>query len=246
MAELNDDIFLNQKVEIAGFKFDQKVAAVFQDMIERSVPGYTQILNLLPTLCRRFYFKDAIYYDLGCSLGAGMLAMAHGLKHSNAQIIGVDNSTDMLSQAERNLESIESVDGVSLSLKNACIESFQFDPAAMVVMNFTLQFLPLSERDELVNRIYQSLIPGGVFVLSEKLKFEELAISELFIDIHHQYKADQGYSRLEISRKRDAIENVLVPESLKSHIDRLENSGFRVVSPWIQNLQFVSILAMKN
>lgn len=234
---------------IGSFKFDDKVADVFADMIARSVPGYEQILSMLPTLvkqqekARSNTSKNLNYYDLGCSLGAGILAMAAGLENKTSnkhRLIGIDNSAAMLQQAQSHLENMPNCYLLEQDLQHTNIES-----AAMVLMNFTLQFIPLAERNALIAKIYAGLIDGGVLILSEKIKFESAKTNDTLIDIHHQYKADQGYSELEIAQKRDAIENVLIPETLDVHTERLTQAGFCVVTPWVQNLQFISILAIK-
>ena len=118
--------------------------------------------------------------------------------------------------------------------------------AAMVLMNFTLQFIPVEQRDRMIQSIANGLNPDGVLILSEKVCYSDKATNDTMIDIHHRYKADQGYSQLEISQKRDAIENVLIPETLETHLNRLKRAGFSVITPWLQNLQFISILAIKN
>lgn len=241
MNNSKDRIFVNPASSVGSFKFDQRVAAVFEDMISRSVPGYSQILALLPTLARQFKQEDSNYYDLGCSLGAGMLAMAHGLDIP-ANIIGVDTSPEMLARADVALKEVPE-HNFALLCEN--VLECDIEKAAMVLMNFTLQFVALEQRDPLISRIFSGLSQGGALVLSEKIKFEDSATNDALIDIHHQYKADQGYSELEIARKRDAIENVLIPETLATHTERLERAGFSVVTPWLQNLQFVSILAIK-
>ena len=227
-----------------SFVFDARVASVFTDMISRSVPGYQQILEMLPTLTRQFRVENGNYYDLGCSLGAGMLAISEGLDQVPGHIMGVDNSADMIRQAEHNLAAIDAKTG-DYSLLDKDLLDIKIESAAMVLMNFTLQFIPLARRDDLVAKIYAGLLNGGILVLSEKIKFDNIKTNQALIDIHHQYKADQGYSQMEISQKRDAIENVLIPETLEIHIRRLENAGFSVVTPWVQNLQFISILAIK-
>jgi tRNA (cmo5U34)-methyltransferase len=130
-------------------------------------------------------------------------------------------------------------------LQHADIIGFEYNPAAMVLMNFTLQFIAVDQRDQLVDDIYSALCPGGVLVLSEKIKFDHAETNDALIKIYHQYKADQGYSDMEISQKRDAIENVLIPETLDTHHTRLQNAGFKIITPWVQNLQFVSFLAIK-
>jgi tRNA (cmo5U34)-methyltransferase len=230
---------------IEDFSFDDRVAKVFGDMIARSVPGYSQILHLIPTLVRSFKQTNNRYYDLGCSLGAGMMAIAEGLQDQQSAIIGVDNSIAMLEQAKPVLEQYNQTKDFTFELQHADVNHYVLLPAAMILMNFTLQFIPLEQRGTLIGRIYAALEPGGVLVLSEKIKFEDAAINQSLTEIHHQYKADQGYSQLEISQKRDAIENVLLPEPLDSHVKRLQQAGFGTTTPWIQNLQFMSIIAIK-
>ena len=250
MNSKTDKLYRQPQNSVAVFEFDDQVAGVFSDMISRSVPGYTQIIDLLPTLVRRFRTPEMHYYDLGCSLGAGMLAMADALQDLNCSVVGVDNSAAMLAEAEVNLDKYRHqhlADNSRLALQLECADlaGFALQSAAMVLMNFTLQFVPLENRDELIRNIYSALIPGGALVLSEKIKFSDAGTDKMLVEIHHQYKSDQGYSQMEISQKRDAIENVLIPETLDSQLCRLKNAGFSIVTPWLQNLQFVSILAVK-
>lgn len=249
MTNKHDRIYTDLQTNVKPFKFDKAVADVFQDMISRSVPGYQQILELLPTLVQHFKNVNGNYYDLGCSLGAGMAALALGMGDKKRRVIGIDNSNAMLSQADKHLAEAATDGGVNANCFTLQCEDIRHSPidnAAMVIMNFTLQFVPQNDRDALIQRIYNGLNNDGVLVLSEKLTFSDSAIDQTLIDIHHQYKSDQGYSQLEIAQKRDAIEDVLIPESLATHQKRLSEAGFSIVTPWIQNLQFVSILAIKR
>ena len=236
----------------ASFRFDERVADVFSDMISRSVPGYQQILGMLPTLVKQFSQQNSQqnYYDLGCSLGAGIIAMTQGLSEANClsscKIIGIDNSSAMLEQARGIFKEVQSTNPeLDFSLTEGNIQDTSIENAALVLMNFTLQFIPLAERDTLVQNIFSGLNHGGALILSEKIKFNDAPTQEKLTDIHHQFKADQGYSELEIAKKRDAIENILIPETLEKHQQRLQNAGFSIVTPWVQNLQFISILAVK-
>lgn len=240
-----------QRAKPGSFVFDERVATVFEDMISRSVPGYQQILEMLPTLTRQCQTsqsadRQANYYDLGCSLGAGMVAMAQGLNPEtrNTTIIGIDNSAAMIEQAAQNICLIENQTTATQLIEQDLLAS-EVSSAMMVLMNFTLQFIALERRDHLIQRIYDGLHSGGYLVLSEKITFDDEATNQALINIHHQFKADQGYSQLEIAQKRDAIENVLIPETLEAHILRLKNAGFKIITPWVQNLQFISILAIK-
>ncbi len=248
MSESKDTIYAESHDNLSPFKFDARVASVFNDMISRSVPSYQPILSMLPTLTREFRKDQHRYYDLGCSLGAGLHAMAEGLKNTGdnseitATLIGVDTSAAMLDQAK---EFRCPYENVRIDFLEQDLRSTDIYNAGMVLMNFTLQFVPLKHRDSIIANIYQGLTNGGALVLSEKIRYDHSRTAQLLNDIHHQYKADQGYSQLEISQKRDAIEHVLLPETLDCHTNRLKSAGFSVITPWIQNLQFISILAVK-
>jgi len=257
MSTKQDQLYAQRLTHVDGFRFDEKVAHVFADMISRSVPGYSQILALLPTLVRSIKSKTTDstiqqnYYDLGCSLGAGLAAMAQGTSsdsnksnlRESVNFIGIDNSSAMLDGARIALEKLDLEQPFELC--QADINEVELHNAAAVLMNFTLQFIPLKQRDALIQKIFDALHPQGFLVLSEKIKISDEKTEQHLIDIHHQYKFDQGYSKLEISQKRDSIENILIPETLETHIDRLENAGFSIITPWIQNLQFISVLAIK-
>ena len=121
----------------------------------------------------------------------------------------------------------------------------QITNASLVILNFTLQFVPLDRRAELISKIYKGLNPNGCLIISEKLHFEPESLNQLLTELHHQFKRDQGYSDLEISQKRDAIDKVLVPETLASHIQRLKDCGFKSASPWFQCYNFGSLIAIK-
>jgi len=248
MSNQKDTIYANTLSTVDSFNFDERVASVFSDMISRSVPSYQPILAMLPTITREFRMHEHNYYDLGCSLGAGLHAMAEGLKHSidladiNATLIGIDTSAAMLARAR---DYRCPYDNLTVQFTEQDLVQTHIQNAAIVLMNFTLQFIALEQRDQIIGNVYKGLAPGGALVLSEKVCFADPKTNQTMIDIHHRYKADQGYSQLEISQKRDAIENVLVPETLDTHIHRLRKAGFSVVTPWLQNLQFLSILAVK-
>jgi len=138
-------------------------------------------------------------------------------------------------------------DGSGLPYELRCqdVQQSSLENASVVVLNFTLQFIPPEQRDALVQKIYQALNPGGVLIVSEKVVFDELDKNELFIDLHHRFKQANGYSEMEISRKRSAIENVLIPETLEVHEQRFRSAGFSQVEIWFQCFNFASLFAVK-
>jgi tRNA (cmo5U34)-methyltransferase len=242
MKKQNDNIYA-QPVGPSPFKFDQKVASVFPDMIQRSVPGYAAVLHNIQLLARKYVQHNSLCYDLGCSLGAASLAMSYGNQQSGVEIIGIDNSAAMIERCQSNIDNFKHHTPIKLVAGDILEQNFS--NASMVVLNYTLQFISLEHRAGLLSSIYRGLLPGGILVISEKLHFEDPTINQLIIDLHHQFKRENGYSELEISQKRNALENVLVPETLETHIKRLQSVGFEKVSCWNQNLNFASFIAFK-
>ncbi len=237
-----DNIYQTEQ-KVAPFKFDEKVAAVFPDMIQRSVPGYGTIIEGIQQIARQVVTDDSLCFDLGCSLGAASLAMSHGITADNCRIIAVDNSRAMVERCRLFVDSYHHktpIEVICGDLQDQTIEQ-----ASMVVLNFTLQFIPLEHRDNIIQSIFDGLNPGGVLVLSEKIQFPNSDLNQLMIDLHHQFKRNNGYSELEISQKRNALENVLVPETIEAHKQRLAKAGFKQLDVWYQQFNFCSLIAVK-
>lgn len=243
MTDAKDKIYANQVDHISGFRFDQNVVAVFPDMIKRSVPGYATIIHMVGQLAERFATAHSQIYDLGCSLGASTLAMRHRIPCAGAKIIAVDNSQAMIDQC-RHVIAADSGE-IPVDLVCADILDVPITNASVVVLNFTLQFIPVPKRQVLLGAIAEGLNPGGVLILSEKIAFDDPAYNQLQIDLHHHFKKTHGYSDLEIAQKRAALENILVPETMHTHQQRLLNCGFKTAEPWFQCFNFTSIIASK-
>lgn len=242
--DTRDQIYAQPHPAIADFRFDDTVARVFPDMINRSVPGYGTLINLLGVLANRYAQNDSAIYDLGCSLGAASLSMRHHLHKSGCHIIAVDNSEAMIERAQSLMQVDQSDTPVELFC--ADIRDVRIEDASVVVLNFTLQFLQPEERLSIIRSIYAGLKPGGVLILSEKIRLQDPEQDERLIDLHHEFKKANGYSDLEISQKRTALEKVLIPETVEQHSTRLKQAGFPVVDVWFQCFNFVSMLACKS
>jgi tRNA (cmo5U34)-methyltransferase len=238
-----DNLFARPLGKVPKFVFDRSVVEIFPDMIQRSVPGYQTIINHTGELADRFVQNNSHCYDLGCSLGASTLAIRERIAGRNATIFAVDNSQAMLDKLATILATQTSDSDTQLIANDIC--DIKITNASLVVLNFTLQFIPLARRSELISNIYNGLNPNGCLIISEKLHFEPESLNQLLTDLHHQFKRDQGYSDLEISQKRDAIDKVLLPESLTTHIQRLKDCGFKSASPWFQCYNFGSLIAIK-
>lgn len=238
-----DSIYASPIGEVGAFKFDETVTGVFPDMIQRSVPGYSAIISAIGLLAGRFARKHSVCYDLGCSLGAATLSMRHQIETENCRIVAVDNSEAMVTRFQETLQKDQAP--VAVDVLCADIREVAIENASVVVLNFTLQFIPLEDRIGLLQKIYQGLLPGGILILSEKLKFDDDRQQELQTEMHHAFKKAQGYSDLEISQKRTALENVLIPETFARHQNRLRQVGFSSAEVWFQYFNFASIIALK-
>jgi tRNA (cmo5U34)-methyltransferase len=243
VSDKPDNLYSEPLAHPGLFTFDQSVVQVFPDMIKRSVPGYTTIIAMTGLLAGRYAQAESRVYDLGCSLGASTLAMRQHILDHSCEIIAVDNSAAMLERCE----SIIATDSHELPVQLRCtdLQDVEIKNASVVVLNFTLQFIPKEERDAVIHNIYQGLRPGGIMLLSEKLCFEDAHLEALNIDLHHQFKRANGYSDLEIAQKRDAIEKVLLPETLEQHKKRISSAGFESTDVWFQCFNFASLIALK-
>ena len=238
-----DSLYANPLGEIAAFKFDEAVVNVFPDMIRRSVPGYGAIISAIGMLASRFSQENSICYDLGCSLGAAALAMRDSISVDRCRIIAVDSSEAMISRFKQTLD--KDSERTPVDVVCADIREIEITRASVVVLNFTLQFVPLEDRADLLAKIYRGMLPGGVLILSEKLSFDDPRQQALQIDMHQHFKQLQGYSDLEISQKRSALENVLLAEPFPVHQKRLLAAGFSSAEIWFQYFNFASMIALK-
>lgn len=243
MSEHQDKIYTDPLAEVAAFRFDEDVVRVFPDMIKRSVPGYATIIGMTGLLAGRYARANSHCYDLGCSLGASTLAMRQNIQAEQCTLVAIDNSAAMLQQCSQVIAT--DCNATEVSLQQQDILDTVIENASVVVLNFTLQFIPVAQRSQLITHIYDGLLPGGILILSEKVSFSDPALDALNIDLHHQFKKTNGYSDLEIAQKRTALENVLVPETLEQHRQRLQGSGFASCDVWFQCFNFASLIALK-
>jgi len=239
-----DNIFAAPLEKMGDFQFDQQVAEVFPDMIKRSVPGYSNIITAIGMLTARFAQDNSALYDLGCSLGAATLEMRRHVSHSNCQIIAVDNSPAMTERCQLHLNAFKAQTPVAVICSD--IQDVEIKNASVVVLNFTLQFIEPAARQALIDKIYQGLNPGGILVISEKLRFEDNTAHNLLSDLHHDFKRANGYSELEISQKRNALENVMLTDTLAQHMQRFASAGFNTSELWFQCFNFSSMIAVKD
>lgn len=240
---MKDTLYKTTTEPVKPFEFNKRVVDVFPDMIERSVPGYPLTVSMISVMADDYVQEETNVYDLGCSLGAVSFAIQQGLKvgkkNKRCHIIAVDNSPAMIDAC------IEKVPDENITFALDDVLNTEINNASLVVMNFTLQFIPLDQRNALIKKIYQGLLPGGALILSEKIMFDNEKENEAMNYLHHHMKELNGYDQMEIASKRNALENVLIPESIETHENRLNDSGFKNVFMWLKCFNFVSFVAVK-
>ncbi|WP_373080561.1 carboxy-S-adenosyl-L-methionine synthase CmoA [Zhongshania sp.] len=236
-----DTLYATPQSKLGRFAFDEHVVEVFPDMIQRSVPGYSTIIAMTGVMAGRYAQGQSNIYDLGSSLGASTLSMARQINSRDCNIIGVDNSAAMIERSRAYIS--EATAPIELRCEN--IQETEITNASVVVLNFTLQFVAASERAALINKISAAMRPGGILILSEKIRFADQHLQQLNTDLHHAFKRANGYSELEVAQKRSALEDVLVPETLAEHQQRLREAGFSSIDVWFQCFNFASLVAIK-
>ena len=242
-APKKDRVFAQPLERITPFSFNAEVAEVFDDMVTRSVPLYRENQQLMVDLLARLLQKNDTVYDLGCSTGSALYLIGTTLKPLDLTLVGLDASAPMVEKARLKMK--------AHGLKNIEIEQADITrepllPCGAVVMNYTLQFLPVEARLSLLQKIYQALRPGGVLLLAEKIQTDAPGLQDLVTDTYYDFKGHNGYSELEISQKREALENVLIPLTPSQQGELLKEAGFGPVEMLLRWGPFATFLALKG
>lgn len=238
-----DSIYSMKQEKIQPFEFNESVVNVFDDMIHRSVPLYRETVKRQAQLAFRFFQPGTRIYDLGCSNGNFGMRLLNEMGRQPFEMIAVDNSAPMLKTYKSRLDNHPAGENISLLYEN--IQEVPLEKASVIVVNLTLQFLPKEERDGLLRKIYNGLLPSGILLITEKVVHENREFSDLQQEFYYRFKKENGYSNLEISQKRDALENVLIPETAETHISRFRKTGFTKIDTWQKWFNFASFICQK-
>jgi len=238
----DDRIFAGQNYP-KPFAFNKEVALVFDDMVRRSIPLYADVVQATAEWVRHFYRPQTAIIDIGCSTGTTTHHVAHSLQKP-AQFLAIDLSPAMIEKAQEKLADFPLRHQLSLVCRD--IRDTPLPKASVVIINYTLQFLPVADRLTLLSRIYEALIPGGILILSEKVRSATPLFQELTTMIYERFKEEQGYSRTEIERKKEALDQVLVPFTEQEHRQNLLQVGFAAVDSLIKWNNFLTMIAYKE
>ncbi len=238
------DTLFQRDIRPEDFEFNDRVVEVFDDMLDRSIPSYKEVIVSIARLLDLFLHAGDTVYDLGCATGTTLLELSRLLPAKGLQYTGVDNSSPMLEKAILKAELFSKQE--TIGFQEADITSMNHTGVGAYILNYTLQFIRPLRREQFIRALYAGLRPGGVLILSEKILFPDHGLNRKFIDIYHQFKKNRGYSELEIAKKREALENVLIPFSIDENITLLTKAGFVSVAPFFQWFNFASFIAVKS
>ena len=236
---MKQDKIFTEKIE-KKFEFDEAVASVFDDMLSRSVPFYDEVRKLIISLILAEEREDRKVLDLGSSTAKFLLDL-HSKMHTNMKLKGLDNSQAMLDRAEQKCQAF----GANIELELADMLMYKYCEEDVIVANYTLQFIRPMQRVELIRKLYDGLKDDGVFIFSEKVVFEDKKLDKELIDVYYDYKKEQGYSEYEIAQKREALENVLIPFTIKENIQMCKDAGFKNIETVFQWANFVTFIVKK-
>lgn len=239
-----DEVFREEIEKASDFRFGAHVARVFDDMVNRSVPFYGEIQRMMAELAANHAAEGSFIYDLGCSTGTTMIGM-NTMVDPSIKFIGVDDSQEMLDKCKSKLMEI----GFSRPYELRCADlskAVKIENASVVVLCLTLQFVRPIFREQVLKNILSGLNPGGVLILVEKILAEESNFNRDFINYYYNYKRRNHYSEMEISQKREALENVLVPYKLSENISLLRDVGFEHCEVFFKWYNFAGLVATKK
>ena len=237
------DRLFNKKMKPSSFAFNQEVAEVFPDMLERSIPGYGTTIDSIRFLASKYSRKETNCYDLGCSLGASSIALGEGAAHNDCKIIAIDKSSSMTKRFSEIIKREKL--NLNIQIFNEDVIDAKITNASIVIMNFTLQFIRKQDRQYVLDKIYNGLNDGGLLLLSEKIIEGDEKINNLLIDLHENFKLENLYTKEEIQNKKESIKNVLIEDEIITHQSRLSKSGFTKFGIWLQHFNFASFVAIK-
>lgn len=223
------------------FEFDEDVAVVFDDMLERSIPFYKEVIDLTcKTIC--LHVKEgANIVDLGCSTANTLLAL-YKKSNKSYHLLGIDNAEAMLHIARQKVHAY----GAKVELMQADITQVALNCQDVIIANYMLQFIRPLQRAEFVAKIFEALNPNGFFIFSEKIVFEDKELNKQMIDIYYDFKRQQGYSDFEIAQKREALENVLIPYTEEENKAMLKSAGFTTIETIFKWGNFATFIAKKR
>jgi tRNA (cmo5U34)-methyltransferase len=245
--DARDQVFLSDSPRASDFEFDAKVAAVFDDMLVRSVPFYLEQQRMVAEIAKKFWIPGTTVCDLGCSTATTLINIGKEIG-DGARLIGYDNSTPMLERARLKAREHGMEDRLELRCGdfNGDLATLSLERASVVTLCWVLQFVRPLRRDRLIRRIYDQMAEGGALIVTEKILASCPQMNCFMVDSYYEFKRRNGYSEVEIARKREALENVLVPYQVEENLEMFRRNGFADANTFFQWYNFAGFVCVKR
>ena len=233
---------LDHEPKTDKWQFDEEVTAVFEDMLERSIPDYHQMRELVHKLTKKYARPNTVILDLGCSTGGAIKKAVNELP--NNFFIGIELSEPMRRKAQEIFKGNNRVSIVNHDLRNGLPKIEK--EVSVILSVLTIQFTPIEYRLNIIKDVYKTLSNGGVFIFVEKVLGETAEIDNLFVELYYELKGENGYTHEKIQKKRKSLEGVLVPVTSSWNIELLRKSGFQNIDCFWRHLNFAGYIAIKQ
>lgn len=223
--------------------FDAEVSAVYDDMLQRSIPDYVGMRQAVTALACRFARPATTILDLGCAQGGAIAPILTRLGGA-VRFLGVDTSVPMLDEARlRFHESLTAglVDFATCDLRS----DYPHVEASVTLAILTLQFVPLEHRQRLMQQVFDHTVQGGVCIMVEKVLGATAQLDEVMVENYYASKAANGYSQEQIQAKRHALEGILVPLTARWNEDLLRDAGFTAIDCFWRWMNFAGWIGVK-
>ena len=240
-----DELFAEPLRLVSDFAFDARVANVFADMLERSIPFYAEQQAMVTELAQRLYQPGTRIYDLGCSLGTTLINLCQVIGPGASDLVGYDSSLPMIEKCRENIRRQGLDDRIKIA-EGDLNEDLSIENASIVTLLWTLQFVRPLRRDRLIRSIFSGLVDNGALIIAEKVLVNNSHMNRFFIEMYCDFKRRRGYSDEEITRKREALENVLVPYRIDENVEMISRNGFPICERFFQYYNFLGFVAIKQ
>ena len=234
-----DNLYKKKFPQNHKFTFNNEVANVFEDMVNRSVPGYDFLVENIGVLSKKFYQPNTDIYDLGSSLCSCSLSILDKVENLNGDIYAVDTSQAMIDICKENIKRKE------IKYINADLFDINVENSSIIILNLTLQFIDIKKRTDLLKKLYSQLIKSGMIIITEKITLDRNSDDIFFKNFHDFFKENNGYTKEEIDRKKIALEKTMIIESEEVHEKRFINVGCKNFYKWFQCYNFESWVLIK-
>ena len=237
MKNTGDNIYS----ESGLWSFGGDTPSKFDDHVSKSVPLYEEGHQLICALSEFFVPQNGNVLHIGSSTGVLTDKVANTLKSRNANIKGLEIEAEMIKEAENRRYENE------INFINEDINIYDMGENChnLIISYYTIQFIHPSLRQNIINRIYQSLMWGGAFIMFEKVRGSDARFQDIFNSLYQDYKLTKGYTSDEIIAKQRSLKSILEPFSREGNIDMLKRAGFLDIESIMKYTCFEGFLAIK-